>query len=324
MFFYEGQTCPVCGKHFAESDDIVACPACGCPHHRECWKQEGQCHFAADHGTERQWAQGRSVTEEKPQEASTRRCPNCGAENPEFAEFCARCGRDLECEDWESAPPPSENQYTPPAGTDIPPFHTPNTSWSNQPFQPPLQDPYGGLDRNERIGEFTVDELAEVIGPNSAYYLPRFKKMTTDGSKISWNNAAFFFSHKWLLYRKNILWGIVFFAAAFLTHLLAQLFVPEAATNGFLGLPQQERILYGILSLAELALMVLTGLFGNYLYMLSVFRKARKYRENPKPPHERSFLEQGGTSFALFMSPVLVEVIISWIALVFLGVTWLF
>ena len=40
MFFYEGCQCPVCGKSFQESDDIVVCPQCGAPHHRECWKQE--------------------------------------------------------------------------------------------------------------------------------------------------------------------------------------------------------------------------------------------------------------------------------------------
>ena len=31
MFFYEGYICPVCGKKFQESDDIVACPECGAP-----------------------------------------------------------------------------------------------------------------------------------------------------------------------------------------------------------------------------------------------------------------------------------------------------
>ena len=29
MFFYEGQTCPVCGQFFGEADDIVTCPECG-------------------------------------------------------------------------------------------------------------------------------------------------------------------------------------------------------------------------------------------------------------------------------------------------------
>ena len=319
MFFYEGQTCPVCGKRFNESDDVVACPACGCPHHRDCWKQEGHCHFAADHGTERQWAQGRDEAEEVPQENPTRRCPNCGTENPEFAEFCARCGRDLECEDWESAP--HDTQYTPPVGNDTPPFTPPHDPWLGQPpFQQPFRDPYGGLDRNERIGDFTVNELVDVIDTNSEYYLPRFKQMAATGSKASWNNAAFFFRANWLLYRKNIGWGIVFAAVNILLQVLLQIFIPEANTGAQLTSPQM--LLYAILTMAELAYAVIVGLFGNYLYMLLVFRKARKNRENPKPLHERTFLEKGGVSFALFMAPVILAFFVSWIAFVFFAAMW--
>ena len=318
MFFYEGQTCPVCGKHFSENDDIVACPACGCPHHRDCWKQEGHCHFAADHGTDRQWAQGQGVAEESKTATPTQRCPNCGAENPEFAEFCARCGRDLECEDWESAP--SDTQYTPPVGNDTPPFTPPHASWSSQPFQPPLQDPYGGVDPNARIGDFTANELADVIEANSAYYLPRFKKMSETGSKVSWNNAAFFFGGNWLLYRKTLVWGAVFSAIFILFQVLLQVFIPHSEVGELVPLTLQHRLLFGILSVAELALSALVGVFGNYLYMQSVFRKAQKNRENPKPPHERSFFEKGGVSFALFMAPSLLITFVLYIIVLFVPI----
>ena len=42
MDFYKYK-CPVCNKQFKESDDIVVCPDCGAPHHRECWEKEGKC-----------------------------------------------------------------------------------------------------------------------------------------------------------------------------------------------------------------------------------------------------------------------------------------
>ena len=29
-------TCPVCGETFQNGDDVVVCPECGAPHHREC------------------------------------------------------------------------------------------------------------------------------------------------------------------------------------------------------------------------------------------------------------------------------------------------
>ena len=40
---YQGVCCPVCGKPFQEGDDIVVCPECGAPHHRECYKSLGHC-----------------------------------------------------------------------------------------------------------------------------------------------------------------------------------------------------------------------------------------------------------------------------------------
>ena len=80
MFFYEGYTCPVCGEKFKESDDIVACPECGAPHHRDCWKKEGHCHFVADHGTDRQWARPQAGDSANSAESAVegKVCPHCG------------------------------------------------------------------------------------------------------------------------------------------------------------------------------------------------------------------------------------------------------
>ena len=43
MPVYTGCKCPVCQKEFAAGDDIVVCPVCGTPHHRECYRQLGHC-----------------------------------------------------------------------------------------------------------------------------------------------------------------------------------------------------------------------------------------------------------------------------------------
>ncbi len=40
---YSNDKCPVCGLNFTENDDIVVCPHCGTPHHRECYKSNGGC-----------------------------------------------------------------------------------------------------------------------------------------------------------------------------------------------------------------------------------------------------------------------------------------
>ena len=49
---YSNYKCPVCNNQFTEDDDVVVCPDCGTPHHRECWINKGHCANEALHGTE--------------------------------------------------------------------------------------------------------------------------------------------------------------------------------------------------------------------------------------------------------------------------------
>ena len=48
---YTSYKCPVCNNQFSEEDDVVVCPECGTPHHRECYIQNGNCANADKHGT---------------------------------------------------------------------------------------------------------------------------------------------------------------------------------------------------------------------------------------------------------------------------------
>lgn len=48
---YTNYKCPVCNNQFVEEDDVVVCPECGTPHHRECYIQNGKCANADKHGT---------------------------------------------------------------------------------------------------------------------------------------------------------------------------------------------------------------------------------------------------------------------------------
>lgn len=43
MFLFENDKCPVCGELFKENDDVVVCPECGTPHHRECFDKVHKC-----------------------------------------------------------------------------------------------------------------------------------------------------------------------------------------------------------------------------------------------------------------------------------------
>ena len=62
MADYKGNTCPVCKQKFKEADDIVVCPDCGTPYHRECWKKVGVCVHQADHAAGFEWTSMMSVS----------------------------------------------------------------------------------------------------------------------------------------------------------------------------------------------------------------------------------------------------------------------
>lgn len=97
-------TCPVCGREITPSDDIVVCPQCGAPHHRDCWKKEGHCHFQPDHGTPSQW---KPLPERADEGAVV--CGNCGSANAAGQTCCRKCGRELNAsvsEEEEEPPSP--------------------------------------------------------------------------------------------------------------------------------------------------------------------------------------------------------------------------
>lgn len=50
-----GEKCVLCGKVFEEGDDVVVCPECGSPHHRECYKKHNRCANLYMHETGQKW-----------------------------------------------------------------------------------------------------------------------------------------------------------------------------------------------------------------------------------------------------------------------------
>ncbi|MGN0521602.1 MAG: RING finger protein, partial [Eubacterium sp.] len=67
MPFYDNEKCPVCGKQFGSDDDIVTCPYCGTPHHRECYNSLGHCVNSDKHGTDFEYLPNKNTpVDEKP------------------------------------------------------------------------------------------------------------------------------------------------------------------------------------------------------------------------------------------------------------------
>ena len=212
---YENAPCPVCGKPLAEGEDIVVCPVCATPQHRECWMQNGRCANDDLHQSGYVWKKETNPAPEAeaPAEETSgdaKICHICGSECPEDALHCGNCGAlfgQNEKQDKKCAFCGSENadnarhcnqcgaplgafnttQYV--AGTDIP--------------------------ADEKIGETSAGELATYVQASSRRYIRKFRRFE-EGKKLSFNFAAFFFAPYWFFYRKLYKAG-AFFLVAFVT-----------------------------------------------------------------------------------------------------------
>ena len=88
-------SCPVCDKRFVNGDDVVVCPECGAPHHRECFEQLGQCFYRDSHAEGFSFEQGQNTAEneQSSQDESAQfvRCPRCGASFTKYERNCPSC-----------------------------------------------------------------------------------------------------------------------------------------------------------------------------------------------------------------------------------------
>ncbi len=73
---YENQNCPVCNNSFTENDDIVVCPECGTPHHRECWNLSGRCANEQLHSQGFEWKKSELPVNEAPEEQQKQSKPD--------------------------------------------------------------------------------------------------------------------------------------------------------------------------------------------------------------------------------------------------------
>ncbi len=66
-FRYTGDNCPVCNENFKPEDDIVVCPLCGTPHHRDCYKKNGECAHNEKHNEGYRWVHTPTVPPPSPE-----------------------------------------------------------------------------------------------------------------------------------------------------------------------------------------------------------------------------------------------------------------
>ncbi len=190
MSEYIGSKCIVCGELFTKNDDIVVCPDCGTPYHRECYFKEGKCINTTLHSESSSWKPDNFFI---PEEDNTEiECKNCGYMNANTGLFCKKCGFPLS----RSTQNPNSNQRN------IPPFF------------------YGGGDsqnpKNEYLEQLEIDgikisDYSTYIEKNQLYYLPQFLRFSKTNSQLSVNLSAMLFPEYFFFYRKMNLIGCIIF-----------------------------------------------------------------------------------------------------------------
>ena len=217
-----GKPCPVCSRTFREDDDIVVCPKCGAPYHRECYHEKGRCIFSDLHKKHQSWQEiQEDNAKQNDTESNTIVCPRCSTVNPDNAIVCKKCGSFLAKNIDMNSEIPFENESDTTKGG-IPPFG------NDSPFSFFL-DPMGGVSPDEDFDGVTGAELSKYVTNNTTYYLPVFEQYKKQ-KRNRFNFCAFLFVGAWYLYRKQYVKGALL-SVLYLINELAALMCSAYFTN---------------------------------------------------------------------------------------------
>lgn len=292
MKIHENEKCPVCDKIFTDDDDIVICPYCGTPHHRDCYNALGKCVNEDKHsqGFEYKYEENESSSHStendaqrlnpnnnyyvpKTEETGKTLCKNCGKEIDSGVPFCSYCGEKQD-----------NPQYRP-----------------STPFNSRLNDAQHEAYKNskETIDGKSLSDVAAVVGVNSQKFIPKFKK----NKKISWNWGGFIFGPFYLLYRKMYKEGIITLVLRTVVSFFIQGMFPQEVSeyNSFMSAVMQDPTAYAnsanptamitdlfdkaptvltALFITKLVINIFVALFSNYFYRKKVIDVLNKVDEN--------------------------------------------
>ena len=324
---YKGLKCSVCGKTFTADDDIVVCPQCGAPYHRECYAKVGKCVYADKHGTPDAWQPPKDSQEAQDEaQPQIKRCPRCGAPNAMGSLFCVHCGQPLSENDnpyghpfpQQDKPPENNPNGTPQNG--FPPQDgnmPPDFDFNGMPY---FMDPLGGVKPGEPIGNAPAGDLAKFVQGNTPYYIPTFVNISHYG-RSRFNFSAFFFQGIWMLYRKlykigafiTALQGVLLIGYSYIMRyyciplyqkllnaigvtntMSAYALTPEQKSDlmhQYYVLPMQQQVLLvlpALLLLMGFAVMLICGFTGNRLYLKHCLSSVNRIHSETSEPVEFS------------------------------------
>ncbi len=299
--------CVVCKKELDINDDVVVCPECGAPHHRDCWAAEGHCHYREAHGTDLEWHPREAPQEqvpppEEPPAATAKNAHAVFVVNGVTMAKCPHCGKTVSCEPQEFSCPHCGQPIN-----GVPNLFSGTAPLHGQP-----------VDSGEPIDGIEAGKFARVVLQKAEYYLPRFRRLKKQGgSVVSWNWAAFLLAPYWLAFRKCYLWSV--FAAFFdllwfvlMTPMSLQIASMSGNPTSYMQIleqfvnnpPSQAALLLGQLAVMVLAIRaILFGLFGNYIYKKECMKRINRLDAMPKTEAAQMAFRLGGVNF---FTPLLV------------------
>lgn len=268
----EGKQCQVCKAYLFDDDDVVFCPDCGAPYHRDCYNQIGHCVLEHLHGTEEQYCE---ATAEEPQleenkeeneasntDGNTVKCKMCNTEYESELTRCPDCG-------------------------------APNFSKMGGGYA--VFDFLGGVPSDTDLGDgVTADEAKKFVFFNSYRYIPKFLKMKL-GKKASWNWLAFLLPGPWMLSRKMYGLGALFSTLTLISDLFAlnfnRVLYENLDTGSFSEIYQYIYenfasfefsgifILALVGSLIAVITHIVSGIFGDYFYRNHTISGVKKIKQ---------------------------------------------
>lgn len=289
----EGVSCVRCHAYLFPEDDIVYCPVCGAPHHRECYNQLGHCALEEFHGTDRQYDKVKAREEEQ----AAAEMPNTG-ENAEGLITCQMCHEKYDF-----------------ALNACPKCGAPNIAKAGGSFV--NFDFLGGVPADYDIGDgITADEAKRFVAANTPRYIPKFAVLNAK-NKLSWNWLAFLFPCGWMLSRKMYKNGVI---AGLLTVISSLFYLPFMNAIKNLGTTPgetQAQIMQSIYEhlpkmgaaviaallagfVLNIAVRILSALFGDYLYKQYAISSIKTIRAESEDM-DYDYRKKGGVNIFLFL-----------------------
>ena len=312
---YYGCPCEGCGKPLTLQDDIVVCPDCGAPYHRDCYEKLGRCIHAPAHAAGYEW-------KFPYQESELCTCPACGERTLRSESVCRCCGAAL----------PPEGAQEPADRTDSD-EHSEEFDYSTfyrqfqetgAPQVDPLRQTYqAAFGKEEVMDGIPCKDWADFIGPASPAYLSAYCRMQLSHTRTSMSFSAMLFGPFYFFYRKA--WKPAFgFLAAELVVALPTLLSMMQATGSPLtaGISSTAIVVLSrIMTVFSFALVMLRTLYAKWLYRKSAAERIRRIRaEFPDAAQRRAVLSaQGGVSIAGVIGAFVLLMVLGACATVLMG-----